>query len=161
MPTSGVDRTPAVKSQAGLCLCFTVSTDDAASVPAARAKVADQLRLWGLPRTDDLVHTVLLVVSELVTNCVQHAARRSPIADVRIGLDDEQVTVAIHDRHPALPRPAEVPHLDGSGGWGLRLVEALTAEAGGSTTVRADSTGRGKTVSVRLPLRQRHTTAGP
>ncbi|WP_258528051.1 ATP-binding protein [Streptomyces sp. NBRC 110611] len=121
-------------------------------MPLARREVAAQLALWGLPRGSAVVDTALLVVSELVTNSVQHAADASPTVDVSLALGGGELTVAVHDRHPRLPQPVEVPHLDGSGGWGLRLVKALAAEAGGQARMPPDADGLGKTVTVRLPL---------
>ncbi|MFB6678732.1 ATP-binding protein [Streptomyces sp. NPDC056390] len=135
----------------GRQLSFTVAAVEA-SVPAARREVAAQLTMWGLPRGSNLVDTALLAVSELVTNSVQHAADSSPTADVAVGMDGQHLMVAVHDRHPQLPQRVDVPHLDGSGGWGLRLVEALTAQAGGKTSTPPDPDGLGKTVTVHLPL---------
>lgn len=149
--TDGIRALPIAAPVTGRRLSFTVEAIEA-SVPAARHEVAAQLAMWGLPRGSDLVDTALLAVSELVTNSVQHAADSSPTADVAVGMDCEHLTVAVHDRHPQLPLPVDVPHLDGSGGWGLRLVEALAAEAGGKTSAPLDADGLGKTVTVRLPL---------
>ncbi|MEV4921616.1 ATP-binding protein [Streptomyces roseoverticillatus] len=121
----------------------------AASVAAARHEVTGQLGLWGL-QGGAVAETAVLAVSELVTNIVRHAA--SARADVRIGLDERHLTVSVHDRDPRIPRRAAVPHLDGSGGWGLHLVETLAAEAGGRTSIPRDADGGGKTVTVLLPL---------
>ena len=132
-------------------LSLTVEATDA-SVPAARREVAAQLMLWGLSRHDRPVETALLVVSELVTNSVRHAAVLSPRVQVHVSLGIKELTVAVHDRHPGLPRPAAVPHTDGSGAWGLRLVQGLASEAGGTTSIPLDPDGLGKTVTVRLPL---------
>ncbi|WP_432097287.1 ATP-binding protein [Streptomyces sp. bgisy100] len=132
-------------------LHFTVPTAPA-SVSAARREVAAQLGLWGLCPGAALVDTAVLAVSELVTNTVRHAAQASARTDIRIGLDSRHLTVAVHDRDPQMPRRADVPHADGSGGWGLRLVESLAREAGGRTYVPRDADGGGKTVTVLLPL---------
>jgi Histidine kinase-like ATPase domain len=132
-------------------LHFSVPTAPA-SVPAARREVAAQLGLWGLRPEAAVVETAVLAVSELVTDTVQHAAPSSAQADVRIGLDSRHLTVAVHDRDPRMPRRTGIPRVDGSGGWGLRLVEALTREAGGRTCVPVDADGGGKTVTVLLPL---------
>ncbi|RRR68695.1 ATP-binding protein, partial [Streptomyces sp. RP5T] len=45
-----------------------------ASVPQARHAVRDLLYRQGVPVSDDLVQGLLLIVSELVTNAVRHAA---------------------------------------------------------------------------------------
>ncbi|MFF4532868.1 ATP-binding protein [Streptomyces sp. NPDC001407] len=120
-----------------------------AAVPAARCEVTGQLGLWGLGSAT-VLETAVLAVSELVTNTVRHTAVAR--ADIRLGLDERHLTVAVHDRDPRLPRRAAVAHLDGSGGWGLRLVQALAVEAGGRTSTPLDADGGGKTVTVLLPL---------
>ncbi len=122
------------------------------SVPASRA-IADQtLGAWGFARDDSVRATALLVISELVTNSVRHAARLSPQVDVGLSLTDRELTVAVHDRHPHRPSPLAQPRLDGEGGWGLRIVMELAAESGGAMAVRADLHGPGKTVAAYLPL---------
>ncbi|GAB2591286.1 ATP-binding protein [Streptomyces capparidis] len=122
------------------------------SVPAARTVVAGALDAWGLTGDHALRETALLVLSELTTNAVRHAAALSPRMHVSVALADGALTVAVHDRHPLRPATPPEPHPDGTGGWGLRMVEALVAEAGGSKSVPADPDGAGKTVVVRLPL---------
>ncbi|MGW1197248.1 ATP-binding protein [Streptomyces sp. NPDC002536] len=132
-------------------LHFSVPTLPGA-VPAARREVAAQLGLWGLRPEAAVVETAVLAVSELVTNTVRHAAEVSSRADVHLGMDRRHLMVAVHDRDPRMPRRPETPHLDGSGGWGLRLVEALATGAGGRTSIPRDPDGGGKTVTVLLPL---------
>ncbi|BAJ31902.1 MULTISPECIES: ATP-binding protein [Kitasatospora] len=123
-----------------------------ASVPAARRGARAELAARGLDADHPLTDTVLLVVSELVTNAVRHAAPRSPRATLRLDFSARELTVRVHDRHPHCPRPPEVPHEDGSGGWGLSLVHELAALSGGLVETVADPDGGGKTMLVRLPL---------
>lgn len=130
---------------------FSLPTDPV-SVPASRAIAGQTLDAWGFARDDALRATALLVVSELVTNSVRHAARFSPQVDVGLSLTDTELTVAVHDRDPYRPSPLPGPRLDGDGGWGLRLVMELAAETGGALAVRADLDGPGKTVAAHLPL---------
>ncbi|MFI1184371.1 ATP-binding protein [Streptomyces sp. NPDC020799] len=132
-------------------LQFSIPTAPEA-VALARREVTAQLGLWGLRPGAVVVQTAVLAVSELVTNTVQHAAAASAQADVRIGLGGRHLTVAVHDRDPRIPRRPKVPHLDGSGGWGLHLVQTLAAEADGRTCIPVDADGGGKTVTVWLPL---------
>lgn len=132
-------------------LHFSVPTTPGA-VPTARREVAAQLGLWGLMPGAAVVETAVLTVSELVTNTVRHAARASSRADVHLGMDHRHLMVAVHDRDPRMPHRPRTPHLDGSGGRGLRLVQALAAEAGGRTSIPRDEDGGGKTVTVLLPL---------
>lgn len=122
------------------------------SVPAARAIAGQTLDAWGFARGDAVREAALLVLSELVTNSVRHAARLSPYIDVGLTLTDDELTVAVHDRHPHRPSAPRRPRPDGSGGWGLRLVMDLAAEQGGAMAVRADLDGPGKTVAACLPL---------
>jgi anti-sigma regulatory factor (Ser/Thr protein kinase) len=130
---------------------FSLPTDPV-SVPASRAIAGQTLDAWGFALGDSVRETALLVLSELVTNSVRHAARLSPQVDVGLSLTDTELTVAVHDRHPHRPSPLTRPRLDGEGGWGLRLVMELAAETGGGMAVRADLDGPGKTVAAYLPL---------
>jgi hypothetical protein len=130
---------------------FSLPTDPV-SVPASRAIAGQTLDAWGFARGDELREKALLVLSELVTNSVRHAASLSPHVEVGLSLTGSELTVAVHDRHPFRPFPLPGPRADGSGGWGLRLVRDLAAETGGAMAVRADLDGSGKTVAARLPL---------
>ncbi|MGW3463355.1 ATP-binding protein, partial [Streptomyces olivaceoviridis] len=72
---------------------FTAAAVDA-SVPQARHAVRDLLLRQGVPVSDDLVHGLLLIVSELVTNAVRHAALLSPVLAVEVAVGAEWVRVA-------------------------------------------------------------------
>ncbi|QKW22591.1 ATP-binding protein [Kitasatospora sp. NA04385] len=123
-----------------------------ASVPEARRGARTELAARGLDADHPLTDTVLLVVSELVTNAVRHAAPRSPRTTLQLDFCAEELTVRVHDRHPHCPQRPQVPHQDGSGGWGLALVHEVAALAGGLVETVADEDGGGKTMLVRLPL---------
>lgn len=129
---------------------FTVPTV-AVSVPTARRRARAHFAAWDLDVEHPVVEAALSILTELLTNSVQHTAHRSPTADVILALGPRSLIVAIHDRHPLCPRPTRAPHADGSGGWGLRLVEDLAAEANGSTHAYTDTDEQGKTLLVRLP----------
>jgi two-component sensor histidine kinase len=122
-----------------------------ASVPAARLRARKALADFGVAPEHPTAATALLVLTELATNCVTHAADRSPYFDVGIALDAGSLVIAVHDRHPYRPRPLPQPYPEG-GGWGLKMVADLAASTGGTTQVPADPDGCGKTVRVRLPL---------
>ena len=98
----------------------------------ARAFVRDLLS------TDDvaLVASVELLVSELVTNAVVHAAS-APRIEVHLGR--ESVRVAVRDDDPVLPAQ-RVPDAERPGGRGLHLVERIANRWG------ADPSDGGKVV---------------
>ena len=107
----------------------------------ARAAVSSDADALGLAELSD---DVALVVSEMVTNAVRHAA---PPVRLEVEVTDTEVVVAVCDGTPALPvvRPASD---DAEGGRGMLLVDLLTADHG----VRSQPPG--KTVWARL-LRRR------
>ncbi|WP_433796944.1 ATP-binding protein [Actinoplanes sp. CA-252034] len=101
-----------------------------------RKAVLAVLAVWGYVE-DDWAAGASVVVSELVTNAVQHGA-----GSVQIGLEayGPQVVVSVADGSSAAPRRREP---DGRGGRGLVLVEALTLrwhveEHEGGKRVRAE-----------------------
>lgn len=89
---------------------------------AARDWTREHLASLGWTRTaPDLVDSVLLTVSELVTNAHVHA--HSP-AQLILTWDEECLHVTVHDASPRLPEPRP-PEEDAPGGRGLLLVSAL------------------------------------
>lgn len=88
------------------------------------------------PSVDELVGVVELLVTELVTNSIVHAAS-APRVEVELRRD--RVRVAVHDADPTLPRQ-RVPDLDRPGGRGIMLLEGLATRWG------ADATEDGKVV---------------
>jgi len=113
------------------------------SVPEARRFAVDTLP--GLPT--DVLDIIVLLVSELTTNCVLHAQ-----TDFEVSIDrtDSEVRVAVTDTGAGAPEvqwpPVSEPH-----GRGLHIVDELSDEWGVSA-----STGRstGKTVwfAVNVPM---------
>jgi anti-sigma regulatory factor (Ser/Thr protein kinase) len=69
---------------------------------------------------------VRLLVSELVTNSVQHArvAAEDSIVLV-VTISEEAVRVEVRDNGPGFEPPASPPPEDADAGWGLFLVEQL------------------------------------
>src|SRR3954447_10589865 len=66
---------------------------------------------------------VRLLVSELVTNSVQHAQVAAEDSIVlQVGISDEIVRVEVHDHGPGFEPPSEPPPEDADAGWGLFLV---------------------------------------
>jgi anti-sigma regulatory factor (Ser/Thr protein kinase) len=128
---------------------FTAPAVDA-SVPQARHAVRDLLYGQGVPAPDDLVHGLLLIVSELVTNAVKHAALLSPTLAVEVAVGAAWVRVSVEDDHPYRPTALEADHGQ-VGGRGLLLVREIAREAGGLCDVEHTATG-GKVIWVALPL---------
>ncbi|ANB09705.1 ATPase [Streptomyces ambofaciens] len=120
------------------------------SVPRARHAVRDLLVRQGVPVSDDVAQGLLLIVSELVTNAVRHAAVLSPVLAVEVAVGPEWVRVSVEDNHPYRPTALETDH-GRTGGRGLLLVREITREAGGACDV-AHTAGGGKVIWVALPL---------
>jgi anti-sigma regulatory factor (Ser/Thr protein kinase) len=69
---------------------------------------------------------VRLLVSELVTNSVQHASVAAEDSIVLVvSINDESVRVTVSDDGPGFEPPASPPPADADAGWGLFLVEQL------------------------------------
>ncbi|GGQ64239.1 MULTISPECIES: ATP-binding protein [Streptomyces] len=91
-------------------------------VKTARDWTRDHLSTLSWSRTDpELVDSVLLAVSELVTNAHVHAGSA---AQLILTWDEECLHVTVHDASPRLPEPRN-PGESALGGRGLLLVDAL------------------------------------
>lgn len=110
---------------------------DASGPAQARAAVTECADRLGL---DELSDDVALVVSEMVTNAVRHAA---PPVSVEVEAAADSVVIAVHDGSPSRPTRREIDE-DAEGGRGMLLVDLLTDEHG----VRSQPPG--KTVWARL-----------
>ncbi|WP_165950306.1 ATP-binding protein [Actinomadura sp. GC306] len=115
----------------------------AGTVPGmVRALVEFRLVEWGLAKVAD---NVLLICGELVTNAVQIARDRE--IRVRFTREAGAVVLAVWDPSDQMPVVSPVAELtlddvvpdaralddgydDGTGGWGLPLVQALSSECG-------------------------------
>jgi PAS domain S-box-containing protein len=91
----------------------------------ARRTAEETLRRWQV-EPEEFLQSVLLVVSELVTNAVRHA--RTDIT-VRLRYVDDRVVVEVADHDSRLPRVA-VETDDRESGRGLRMVAALARRWG-------------------------------
>ncbi|MEU3713207.1 ATP-binding protein [Streptomyces catenulae] len=131
---------------------------DTASVPRTRHAVRDLLAERRVPLAPAVRDGLLLIVSELVTNAVRHAAHFSPELAVHLDIGDGRLRLAVADLHPYCPKALEADAGD-LGGRGLWLVKTVTAEAGGACGV-APTPGGGKIVWVEFPLAAR-PPAGP
>ncbi|MFF3263477.1 ATP-binding protein [Streptomyces sp. NPDC002932] len=131
---------------------FTAPATDV-SVPRARHAVRDLLDRQGVPLDDDIAQGLLLIVSELVTNAVKHAALLSPELAVEVAVDAEWVRVSVEDNHPYRPTALETDYAQ-TGGRGLLLVREITREAGGACDVE-HTAGGGKVIWAALPFTTR------
>lgn len=111
----------------------------AASVPLARAAVADFARAAGLPA--EQVHSLRLAVSEAVTNAVVHAFRGAARGHVQVSgarAGDELWVLVADDGCGFLHGARGAPGL----GWGLALIAEVCEQfeiaerAGGGTELR-------------------------
>ncbi|NEA46021.1 ATP-binding protein [Streptomyces sp. SID10815] len=120
------------------------------NVGKARRFVREQLVRWGVPRDDELVDRVLLVVSELVTNAVLHARTRPQEEKEMVGVAlalkrDFGLGVIVSDNSCGIPLENLRPSVNGSSGRGLVLVRAHSD--GWTASPRCDGKGLiGKTV---------------
>ncbi|MFD7550485.1 ATP-binding protein [Streptomyces sp. NPDC059816] len=105
---------------------------------------------WGIDCRHPSVDPALLIVSELVTNSVRHAAALSPTVTVTYAASADALAFAVHDRHPY--QPALYGSLAGGPGSGLATVVELTMGLGGTAVLRGDTDGRGKSIWITLPL---------
>lgn len=128
---------------------FEVAPRDS-SVPRIRRTVRDLLRRQRAPVSDDLLYGALLILSELVTNGVRHAALLTSEIGVEVTLADGWMRLAVEDGHPYRPE-ALCAAPDHTSGRGLHLVKHVTAEAGGGCGVEPTAVG-GKVIWAEMPL---------
>ena len=81
---------------------------------------------------------VRLLVSELVTNSVQHArVSADDSITLEVSISDATVRIQVKDQGPGFERPKVAPPPDADAGWGLFLVEQLADSWGVNTAERA------------------------
>jgi len=115
-----------IDTPAGDRFAFQVSGGPGASAAARRAVVAGDGELPTAVRED-----VLLLVTELVTNAVQHGGVGSDCRlDVEVRLWPERVRVEVADPGTELMQVRSRLSGDHSGGWGLVLVDRIAARWG-------------------------------
>ena len=118
--------------------------------PEASAHARDALRsTFGARIPAPAFHDLLTVVGELVTNAVRHGPGQ-PIS-LRVSLDAGAGVIRGEvvdggDALKSIPRIREATQRGGGGGYGLRLVDAMTSEwavVEGSTSVRFEMPATG------------------
>ncbi|MET7665235.1 ATP-binding protein [Streptomyces sp. NPDC005463] len=115
----------------------------ATSVAGARESARDFLEGLDHPIAAEAADTVVLVVSELVTNALRHGGGTCTLD---LTAHPDSIEVAVHDRSPQAPR-MRTPDLNGgTGGFGWPMVNHLA-----HATAVARRIAGGKTVSALLP----------
>ncbi|MCX4904002.1 ATP-binding protein [Streptomyces sp. NBC_00878] len=120
------------------------------AVRTARETAEQALAEWGISPRHPTVGPALLILSELVTNSVRHAAVLSPQVTVIYAAGQDCLAFAVHDRHPY--QPALYASVTDTGTGGLATVMELTLGLGGTAVVRADADGKGKSIWITFPL---------
>lgn len=127
----------------------TTSTERAAlrplsAVAEARRVTRAFLETLGQPAVDmEHADTVVLVVSELVTNALRHGGGTYRL---RLTARPGTIEVAVDDSSPKMPRLRTPDLVGGTGGFGWHMVNDLARDT--VVTPRPDG---GKTVLARLP----------
>ncbi|GAA1536145.1 hypothetical protein GCM10009730_51680 [Streptomyces albidochromogenes] len=101
------------------------------------------------PAAAHVTDTLVLVVSELVTNALRHGGGRYTL---ELSADEDAMRVAVSDLDPAHPREVTPDLNGGSGGFGWHMVRRLTDEVTITPSPRP-----GKTITAAYVRR----TAGP
>ncbi|MER5430244.1 ATP-binding protein [Streptomyces sp. NPDC002588] len=122
------------------------------AVRTARETAERSLTEWGINPRHPAIGPALLILSELVTNSVRHAAVLSPQMTVIYAAGEDCLALAVHDRHPYQPLLYGAIGGPGTGTRGLAIVMELTLGLGGTAVVRGDADGRGKSIWITLPL---------
>lgn len=122
------------------------------AVRTARENAEQTLAEWGISPRHPTVGPALLILSELVTNSVRHAAPLSPQVTVIYAAGEDCLAFAVHDRHPYQPPLYASVTATGAGVGGLGTVMELTLGLGGTAVVRGDADGKGKSIWITLPL---------
>ncbi|MGY4394707.1 ATP-binding protein [Streptomyces sp. TE12347] len=97
--------------------------------------------------------TVVLVVSELVTNALRHGGGAYTL---RLTAHPSCIEVAVENPSPRMPRMRAPDLVDGTGGFGWHMVDDLSL-----ATAVTPGPGAGKTVRALLPRWRAARTCGP
>ncbi|MFE2424610.1 ATP-binding protein [Streptomyces hokutonensis] len=128
----------------------------AASVGRARRVARAWCRYCRVP--DDLVDSVLLVISEMCANAILYG--RSDSIGVRAWLPSFGILrIEVADYTPSQLPAVQHPSADSENGRGLLLVDAVTAEAGGRWGFSADGTRAWCTLPLPTALPARNVSA--
>jgi anti-sigma regulatory factor (Ser/Thr protein kinase) len=117
----------------------------AESVSRARKLTTDRLLHWGISKATS--ETAVLIVSELVTNAVVHAAGDHVICELRV--DQERLRIAVEDQGYGPTGPQLHRASADEGGRGLFLVDSMCSCWGAQDT---SGYGPGRVVWAELRL---------
>lgn len=132
VPRTEASATGAKAEQQELQVAFMRSEDQVGRVRHASAA---RLQHWRVPQ--DVIQASLQVISELVTNAVQHSL--GDALELHLSHTTTSIWIEIVDRAPqGRPERKEAGPLD-EGGRGLWLVDAYATEHGGSWGVSDDN----------------------
>ncbi len=92
----------------------------------ARQAARDALAAW---RLEELTDTAVLLVSELVTNAIQHASAGGSAIVLRLETAGGWLRIEVHDPDPGEPTPRPLAGLEESG-FGLVLVDTMADKWG-------------------------------
>ncbi|MFD9427435.1 MULTISPECIES: ATP-binding protein [unclassified Streptomyces] len=120
-----------------------VTVRSATSVAGAREETRDFLDRLVPAIGAEASDTVVLVVSELVTNALRHGGGTCTL---NLTAHPDTIEVAVHDPSPHAPRMRTPDRTGGTGGFGWPMVNHLAR----TTTVTHRPAG-GKTVTALLP----------
>ncbi|MEV4108972.1 ATP-binding protein [Nonomuraea sp. NPDC049695] len=109
---------------------------DPASIPAGRHLISNKLSEWGIHRRSEIMDTMQLLASELLTNAVEHA-RGDPV--LTLSSRGDTLRCEVWDEDPRLPCTRRHGPTD-EGGRGLFMVHLLAKRWG------VDLTHTGKAV---------------
>lgn len=124
---------------------------DPSSVPAARRRIEELTTEWGLRLDEDSTLALVTVVSEMVTNALQHSGGREFAVKVRASPDNRRILIEVHDDSSALPRTLSAAD-DAEDGRGMWLINQLATASG------AEPTKRGKRVWAAIAIPEQPLT---
>ncbi len=125
----------------------------------ARETAEQALVEWRIGLRHPTVDPALLILSELVTNSVRHAASLSPQVTVIYAASPDCLAIAVHDRHPY--QPPLYGAVTGAAGGGLATVMELVLALGGTAVcVRMPTAGQ-EHLDHPSPLTDQHVWEPP
>jgi two-component sensor histidine kinase len=116
----------------------------AAVVPVCRVRVTAQLRFWGQYLDRETAETLMLLVTELVTNAVEHGGGSQ--FELGVAVRPGEVFVALADASPGEPAIRHADTGDESG-RGMFLVSVLAKDWG----IEHHRSGKEVWLTLRLP----------